>query len=109
MPYHEETDARIRVIVSRWKGVSSRKMFGGVCHMINGNMFSGVWKDYLILRLGKDESSFVEELPFAKPFDITGKPMKGWVMMEQQGFKTDESLKVWLKKARDFSRTLPAK
>ena len=72
-------------------------------------MFSGVWKDYLILRLGKDESSFVSELPFARPFDITGKPMKGWVMIKQEGFRADEELKRWLKKARDFARTLPAK
>jgi hypothetical protein len=48
-------------------------------------------------------------LPYTKPFDITGKPMKGWVMVEGRGFKTDEKLKSWLIKARTFVKTLAPK
>ena len=53
MPYNEEIDARIRKIVSRWKKPEAKKMFGGVCYLLNGNMVCGVYKDYLILRLGE--------------------------------------------------------
>ena len=56
MPYNEEIDARIRKVVSRWKNSDAKKMFGGVCHLLNGNMVCGVYKDYLILRLGEKES-----------------------------------------------------
>jgi len=44
-----------------------------------------------------------------RPFDITGRPMKGWVMMESQGFGTDAALKEWLDQARQFVKALPAK
>jgi TfoX/Sxy family transcriptional regulator of competence genes len=53
MPYNEEIDERIKKIVSRWKNRDAKKMFSGVCHLLNGNMFCGVYKDYLILRLGE--------------------------------------------------------
>ena len=109
MPYNEEIDDRIRKLVSRWKNTDAKKMFGGVCHLLNGNMVCGVYKDYLILRLGEKESTEALKQSYTKPFDITGKPMKGWVMVEGRGFKTDENLKSWLIKARTFVMTLPPK
>ena len=109
MPYNEEIDARIRKVVSRWKNTDAKKMFGGVCHLLNGNMVCGVYKDYLILRLGEKESSKALKQSYARPFDITGKPMKGWVMLAGGGVKTDEKLKSWLIKARTFVKTLPPK
>jgi len=84
-------------------------MFGGVCHLLNGNMFGGVYKDKLILRLGVDEAENVLTQKHIVPFDITGKPMKGWVMVEEKGFLTEEELNGWLKKARKFVKTLPPK
>ena len=109
MPYNEEIDARIREIVSRWKNTDAKKMFGGVCHLLNGNMVCGVYKDFLILRLGEKESVKALKHSYTRPFDITGKSMKGWVMVEGRGFKTDEKLKSWLIKARTFVKSLPPK
>ncbi len=109
MAYNEELEARIEYIVSRWKNTNKKKMFGGVCHLLNGNMFCGVYKDSLILRLGEANSKKAMLLPSVRPFDITGKPMKGWVMVESQGFETDDALKEWLNQARHFAGTLPAK
>lgn len=74
-----------------------------------GNMFCGVYKDFLILRLGQDESKKALELPFVRPFDITGKPMKGWVMVEERGIDSHEVLKYWLVKAKKFAQSLPSK
>lgn len=109
MPYNEEIDERIRKLVSRWKNTDAKKMFGGVCHLLNGNMVCGVYKDFLILRLGEKESGKALKQSYTRPFDITGKPMKGWVMVAGRGFKTDETLKSWLDKARAFVKTLPPK
>ncbi len=109
MPYNEKIDERIKKVVSRWKDRDAKKMFGGVCHLINGNMFCGVYKDFLILRLGEETAEKAMESKFVRPFDITGRPMKGWVMMEEEGFKTEKKLKDWLNKAKDFAKTLSKK
>lgn len=109
MPYNEEIDVRIRKIVARWKNTEAKKMFGGVCHLLSGNMVCGVYKDYLILRLGEEAASRALKQSHTRPFDITGKPMKGWVMVEDAGFKTDDSLKSWLNRAKSFVNTLPPK
>jgi TfoX/Sxy family transcriptional regulator of competence genes len=107
MPYNEVMDKRIRKVVSRWKNSEAKKMFGGVCYLLNGKMVCGVYKDYLIVRLGEKGSAEALKQSFTKPFDITGKPMKGWVMVAGGGFKTDAELQSWLNKARDFLKTLP--
>ncbi|UCH81042.1 MAG: TfoX/Sxy family protein [Nitrospiraceae bacterium] len=109
MSYNEEVDSRIRKITSRWKNTDHKKMFGGVCHLLNGNMLCGVYKDYLILRLDEDDARKVLKKPFARPFDITGRPMKGWVMVEQKGFRIDEELRKWLGLCKKYVITLPPK
>ena len=109
MAYNEELETRIKKIVSRWKNTADKKMFGGVCHLLGGNMFCGVYKDFLILRLGEENAKEAMKLPFVRPFDITGRPMKGWVMVDKGGFETEEALKQWLEKAREFASGLPAK
>jgi TfoX/Sxy family transcriptional regulator of competence genes len=109
MAYDERIANRIKKLVSDWKNATDKKMFGGVCHLLNGNMFCGVHKEFLILRLGEEKADAVLKLPHVRPFDITGRPMKGWVMVAADGFKSDGELKKWLDQARDFVRTLPAK
>ena len=106
MPYNHDIDARIKKIVSRWKNTETKKMFGGVCHLQNKKMFCGVNKDFLILRLGEKNANAAMKLKHTHPFDITRRPMKGWLMIEEEGFKTSEELRSWLKMARDFVKTL---
>jgi hypothetical protein len=84
-------------------------MFGGVCHLLNGNMFCGVYKEFLILRLGEENADKALTLRHVKPFDITGKPMKGWVMVGQYGFKADQDLADYLNQAKAFVSSLPSK
>ncbi len=109
MPYDEGLDTRIKKVVARWHGTSHKKMFGGVCHLINGNMFCGVYKEFLILRLGEDAAVDALDQKHVRVFDITGKPMRGWVMVDKKGFKSDDALKNWLAKAKAFAKTLPPK
>lgn len=109
MAYSEEIEVRIKKIVTGWKNTTAKKMFGGVCHLLNGNMFCGVYKDYLILRLGQDNAENALQSSFVRPFDITGRPMKGWVMVETEGFNSDDELRNWLNQAKQFVRALPPK
>ncbi len=109
MVYKEEIETRIKKIVSDWKNTEAKKMFGGICHLLNGNMFCGVYKDFLILRLSPDKAKDALNLPYARPFDITGRPMKGWVMTAANGLKSDDDFKKWLDQTRKFVETLPTK
>jgi len=109
MAYDENLAGRIRAVLAGWEGVSSRKMFGGVCFLLRGNMVAGVWKGFLILRLGGDTANFARELPHVRAFDITGRPMNGWAMVEPAGCRTAAQLKKWLGQARTFAETLPPK
>jgi TfoX/Sxy family transcriptional regulator of competence genes len=109
MAYDEQIDTRIRRIVSSWENTDDKRMFGGVCHLVRGNMFCGVYKGFLILRLGEENAEDVLRLSSVKPFDITGRPMRGWVMVNREGFQTDSELRAWLDKAREFAETLPSK
>ena len=109
MAYNKEIEARVKKIVSKWKDTGDKKMFGGVCHLLNGNMFCGVYKDSLILRLGEENSKDALTLPSVHPFDITGRPMKGWVMVERGGFENHDKLRAWLNQAKEYVKTLPIK
>jgi hypothetical protein len=109
MPYNEDIDRRIVLLTAAWENTDRKKMFGGVCHLINGNMFCGVYKDFLILRLGEETARRALAQPFVTPFDITGKPMKGWVMVEEIGFREDRQMSYWLQSAKTFATTLPPK
>jgi hypothetical protein len=105
--YDEELEARVAAEIVGW-GTTRKKMFGGTAHLLNGNLMCGVYKDYLVLRLGEQAGADALKKPRVRPFDITGKPLKGWVMVEKQGIGGAKLLP-WLTKARKFASTLPPK
>jgi hypothetical protein len=107
MPCNEELDARIRSLTVPWERRGSRRMFGGVCHMVDGRMFAGVLGDSLILRLGEKGAAEALRSPHVRSLDITGRSMRGWVMVSPKGIGDDESLVAWLEEARDFALTVP--
>lgn len=108
MAYNEELASRLAALVAGWPRVDRKKMFGGIGHLMNGNMFCGVYKDSLILRLGPKAAEAALKKPSVRPFDITGRPMQGWVMVGESGFKGDD-LSKWLEQARTFVQSLPPK
>jgi TfoX/Sxy family transcriptional regulator of competence genes len=108
MAYNQELEKRLNGIVSSWPGAYSKKMFGGVCVLLNGNMVCGVYKDNLILRLGMEAQQIAMQKSSVVPFDITGKAMKGWVMVEPAGY-TGNQLNDWVEMAHQFAVSLPPK
>ncbi len=109
MAYNEEVEAGIQSLISNWKNTERKRMFGGICHLINGNMFCGVYKDFLIVRLGEKQARAALQDAFVRPFDITGKPMKGWVMVEEEGWERPSDLARWLELGRAYALSLPGK
>ena len=109
MAFREALAGRIRQQLARRKNVEERSMFGGVGFLLNGNLLVGVWKDSLIVRIGPDEGEEALLEPHVKEFDITGRAMKGWVLVEPGGVEGDDQLKAWIQRAVKFVGTLPAK
>jgi TfoX/Sxy family transcriptional regulator of competence genes len=107
MAFDEALAERIRQGLARKKGVEEKKMFGGVLFMLNGNMLVGVWKDSLIVRLGEDQAEAALQEPHVRPFDITGRPMKNWVLVEPGGIDDDERLRDWIQQAARFVGNSP--
>ena len=100
---------RLRPLFKRRKGYSEKKMFGGICFMINGNMCVGPWKGSLIVRLDKDKHDETQSEPYVRPMDTTGKVMRGWARVEPAGIDSDEELRSWVDRAIKFARSLPEK
>jgi len=86
-----------------------RKMFGGVGFLLHGNMACGVNKSNMIVRVDPEKHNALLKKPYAKPFDMTGRPMKGWLVVEADGCKTEKQLSTWVKEGVEFALTLPAK
>lgn len=109
MAYSKSLVERIRPIVSRQCGVTEKKMFGSICFLLNGNLLVGVWKDSLIARIGKDAYETALQEEYVTEFDVTGRLMKGWVIVEADGIDSDHQLSHWIELAVQFVRTLPTK
>jgi TfoX/Sxy family transcriptional regulator of competence genes len=109
MAYDEILATRIRAVLGRSKGVAEKKMFGGLGYLLHGNMLVGIWHDALIVRLGPEEAAQALAEPHVREFDVTGRPMQGWAMVEPEGIARDEDLRGWIDRARRFVGALPAK
>lgn len=108
MAYDLKLAERIRSKLDKTPFIE-KKMFGGVGFLLNGNMACGVNKANLIVRIDPEKQNALLKKPHAKPFDLTGKPMKGWLVVEAEGVKTEKQLSAWVKEGVEFASTLPAK
>ena len=100
---------RIRPLLADRDGYSERRMFGGVCFMIGGNMCVGTWKEALIVRIDRKERDSVLAMPHTRPADMNGRVMKGWALVEPAGIRSDRDLESWVDRAAAYAASLPAK
>jgi TfoX/Sxy family transcriptional regulator of competence genes len=109
MAYDEGLVERIRQILDGQPNVVEKKMFGGLSFIVQGNMACGVTTESFLVRVGPDR--FAEALFEAHPreMDFTGRPMKGWVYVADEGITADADLERWVKLGLDFALSLPAK
>ena len=108
MAYNLKLAERIRVKLGEIPFVE-KKMFGGVGFLIHGNMAIGVYKEDLIVRVAPEKHEKLFKKTGAKLFDITGRPMKGWLMVELEGYRTAKQLGAWIKESVEFALRLPPK
>lgn len=109
MAYDEGLARRVRVLLEGHPAFTEKKMFGGTGFMLQGNMACGVNKDDLIVRVGPDRYEAALAAPHTRVFDMTGRPMTGWVVVAPAGCASDAGLEDWVRQGADFALSLPAK
>jgi TfoX/Sxy family transcriptional regulator of competence genes len=107
MAYNEELAERVRDVLSPTAGISERRMFGGICFLLYGNMCCGILKDELVLRLEPTRAEILLQQPHTRPMDFTGRPLKGFVYVEPHGLIAQYDLEKWISIALEFARSLP--
>lgn len=108
MAYDEALAERIRDRLAELPGVTDKRMFGGVAFLTEGNMTVGVTGDDLMVRVGPDATDEALAQPGARIFDMTGRPMRGWIVVDGAELD-DDALTEWIERARAFVATLPPK
>ncbi|MGD8244515.1 MAG: TfoX/Sxy family protein [Anaerolineae bacterium] len=109
MAYDEGLAQRVRQVLGEQPGLVERKMFGGVGFMVQGNMACGIQQDGLIVRVGPDDYERAVMEPHTRPFDMTGRPMRGWVVVVPEGHASDDDLRDWVEQGLDMALSLPPK
>ncbi len=109
MAYDESLAVRVKEILSGRSDIAERKMFGGSAFMLAGNMCCCVTDRGLLVRVGPESYEEALALPHAGVMDITGRPMRGWVLVEPAGLESDAGLSRWVGWGANFAAALPAK
>jgi TfoX/Sxy family transcriptional regulator of competence genes len=109
MAYDEQLARRVREILQGVPGLIEKKMFGGVGYIVNGNMACGINGEHLIVRLSEKDSAQALAQPGVNVFDMTGRPMKGWITVAPAGFVDENDLKAWIERGLQFAQSLPPK
>jgi TfoX/Sxy family transcriptional regulator of competence genes len=109
MPYSQSLADRVRQALRDRRGITEKKMFGGLAFLLHGKMLVGVWQQSLVVRLGPEQAAEALKRDYVREFDVTGRPMKGWIMVEPDGLDSDKQLAEWIEAAMRFVGTLPRK
>ena len=101
--------ARIRKRLGKRKGLTEKKMFGGLAFLLNGNMCCGIHGSDMIVRLDPKDTDLALKEQHTKVFDLTGRPMKGWILVEAKGLATDEAVARWVGTSLKYTASLAVK
>jgi hypothetical protein len=109
MAYDEGLATRIRDAIGDRPGLAEKQLFGGLAFLVHGNMACGVRGGDLIVRLAADVAESVQDEPGVRPFDLTGRPMKGWLLVAATGHAEDDDLRRWVDRGVGHAASLPPK
>jgi len=105
--YDTDLEGRIDKLTGDWE-LAKKKMFGGIGYLAGGNMAFGIHKNELILRADGAVATELLKQKGIRVFDMTGRPMKNWLMVEPGALGGDK-LEDLLKIGYDFALSLPPK
>ena len=110
MAYDEDLADRIRELIAGEEGVTEQRMFGGLAFLIGGNMaVAASGQGGLMVRVDPDETDALVAEPHARPFEMRGRAMSGWLRVDAEGVSTKRELESWVKRGVAYARSLPPK
>jgi hypothetical protein len=109
MAYNEKLADRVRKALGARRGLDEKRMFGGLAFLLNGNMCCGVIGGELMVRIAPDQTAVVLKKAHTRPFDFTGKPMRGWVVVKPAGTTSAAALAKWIGEGVAYAESLPPK
>jgi TfoX/Sxy family transcriptional regulator of competence genes len=109
MAYNQDVAQRIRAQLETMQPYTEKRMFGGVAFFVNGNMACGIMDDRVMIRVGPDRYEEALDRPHVEPFDRNGRPMRGWVSVQPEGYASEEELAGWLSQGVEVAASLPPK
>jgi hypothetical protein len=109
MAYDEGLAQRVRETMEEMAGYAEKHMFGGIGFMLHGNMACGVIREDLIVRVGPERYEDSLAQPYTGQFDMTGRPMTGWVVVSAPGYEADDDLEAWVDEGARYTSSLPPK
>ncbi len=104
MAYSEKLAYRIRERLADLPNIKEKEMMGGLTFMFNDKMCVGIIKDELMCRIDPDIYEAVLEKKGCRPMDFTGRPMKGWIVIDEHGMKNTKDFDSWIGLALDFNK-----
>jgi TfoX/Sxy family transcriptional regulator of competence genes len=108
--YDEDLANRIRELIAAEEGVSEKRMFGGLAFLVGGNMaVAASGQGGLMVRVDPGETDALVAKPHAKPFEMRGREMQGWLRVDDEGVRTKRQLEPWVKRGVAYARSLPPK
>jgi hypothetical protein len=109
MAYNLDLEKRLDRLSEPLGKFTKKVMFGGIGYLFRGNMAFGIHKQSLVVRTSAERAEELLKRDYFNVFDMTGRPMKGWLLVYPEGVKTDKQLEELLKLAVEFARSLPEK
>jgi TfoX/Sxy family transcriptional regulator of competence genes len=110
MAYDESLADRVRELIAGNEAFTEQKMFGGLAFLIGGNMAVAVsGQGGLMVRVDRDDTEALLAKPHARPFEMRGREMKGWVRVDPEGVRTKRQLEPWVRRGVSYARSLPPK
>lgn len=103
MAFSESLSNRIREALADHPNVAEKRMFGGICYMVDDKMCVGVADDQMMCRIGEDAYESALERPGCHEMVFTGRPMKGYVFIDATGMKTESDFRYWINLCLDFN------
>jgi TfoX/Sxy family transcriptional regulator of competence genes len=110
MAYDENLADRVRELIAVDEAFTEQRMFGGLAFLIGGNMAVAVsGQGGLMVRVDRGDTEALVAKPHARPFEMRGREMKGWVRVDAEGVRTKRQLEPWVRRGVAYARSLPPK
>ena len=107
MAYDEDLANRVRELIAERPDVTEKKMFGGLAFLVGGNMaVAASGQGGLMVRVAPEETDALVSRPHARPFEMRGRPMRGWLRIDPEGVRTKRQLEPWGKRGVDYAGSL---